>query len=173
MGRRVMYAAIPVLIFAGIVAPPMLPESEARGRGRFPPRNPTRGPPGAAECQRLYHTRRRATIAAKITGRVTGVFFDEGTRVAQGQLLATLDESDVKRAFDSAKADRDSAQAAIADYEVQLRNAQIGLHRAEQLQKAGVQTQEALDNAGTAADSLKAKIALAKQQVAASEARIA
>ena len=29
--------------------------------------------------------RRRATIAAKITGRVTGVFFDEGTHVRQGQ----------------------------------------------------------------------------------------
>jgi len=75
----------------------------------------------------------------------------------KGSFLATLDESDVKRAFDSAKADRDSAQAPLSDYEVQLRNAQIALRRAEQLQKAGVQTQEALDNAGTAADSLKAK----------------
>jgi RND family efflux transporter MFP subunit len=36
-----------------------------------------------------------------------------------------------------------------------------------------VQTQEALDNARTAVDSLKAKIELAKQQVSASEARIA
>ncbi len=36
----------------------------------------------------------------------------------------------------------------------------------------GVQTQEALDNATTAADSLKAKIELAKQQVAAAESRI-
>jgi RND family efflux transporter MFP subunit len=78
----------------------------------------------------------------------------------------------VKRSLDSAKADRDASQAAIADYEVQLKNARILLHRAEQLQKAGVQTQEALDNAATAADSLKAKIELAKQQVAASEARI-
>jgi len=116
--------------------------------------------------------RRRATIAAKITGRVTGVFFDEGTRVAEGQLLATLDDSDVKRALDSARADRDSAQAAIADFQVQLRNAQIELRRAEQLQKAGVQTQEQLDNARTSADSLSAKIDLAKAQVAASQARI-
>jgi len=53
--------------------------------------------------------RRRATIAAKITGRVTGVFFDEGTHVRAGQLLATLDDSDVKKALDSAKADRDSS----------------------------------------------------------------
>ncbi len=116
--------------------------------------------------------RRRATIAAKITGRVTGVFFDEGTHVHAGQLLATLDDSDTKRALDSAKADRDSSQAAIADFQVQLKFAQIELRRAEQLQKAGVQTQEQLDTASTNVDSLKAKINLAKQQVEASEARI-
>jgi HlyD family secretion protein len=116
--------------------------------------------------------RRRATIAAKITGRVTGVFFDEGTHVHHWQLLATLDDSDVKRALESAKADRESAQAAIADYVVQLKNAKIQLGRAEQLQKAGVNTQENLDNASTAADSLTAKIALAKQQVVGSDARI-
>ncbi len=174
MGRRVMYAAIPVLIFAGIVAAAYAFRSQKPVVEVASAAKPDAGGRQALLNASGYITpRRRATIAAKITGRVTGVFFDEGTRVAQGQLLATLDESDVKRAFDSAKADRDSAQAAIADYEVQLRNAQIALHRAEQLQKAGVQTQEALDNAGTAADSLKAKIALAKQQVAASEARIA
>lgn len=116
--------------------------------------------------------RRRATIAAKITGRVTGVFFDEGTHVRQGQLLATLDDSDAKRALDSAKADRESAQAAIADYVVQLKNAKVQLGRAQQLQKAGVQTQEALDNASTAADSLTARIELAKQQVLGADARI-
>lgn len=116
--------------------------------------------------------RRRATIAAKITGRVTGVFFDEGTHVAEGQLLATLDDSDAKKALDSAKADWASAKAAIADYEVQLRNARIELRRAEELQKAGVQSQEQLDNARTSADSLQAKIDLSKAQVQASEARI-
>src|ERR1700692_338750 len=77
--------------------------------------------------------RRRATIAAKITGRVTGVFFDEGTRVSEGQLLATLDDSDVQRSLNAAKADRDSAQAAIADLQVQLKNARTELHRADPL----------------------------------------
>jgi RND family efflux transporter MFP subunit len=116
--------------------------------------------------------RRRATIAAKITGRVTGVFFDEGTHVHAGQLLATLDDSDTKRALDSAKADRDASQAAIADFQVQLKFAQIQLRRADQLQKAGIQTQEQLDTASTNAESLNAKIELAKQQVQSSEARI-
>jgi RND family efflux transporter MFP subunit len=174
MGKRVMYAAIPVLIFAGIVAAAYAFRSQKPVVEVAAAARPDGGGPQALLNASGYITpRRRATIAAKITGRVTGVFFDEGTRVAEGQLLATLDDMDVKRAFDSAKADRDASQAAIADFEVQLKNAQIELRRAEQLKAAGVQTQEALDNAMTAADSLKAKIALAKQQVAASDARIA
>ena len=133
---------------------------------------PATGPTGVLNASGYITPRRRATIAAKITGRVTGVFFDEGTRVTEGQLLATLDDSDARRALDSAKADRDSAQAAIADYEVQLKNAEIEFRRTQQLVKEGVSTQQALDSATMAADSLKAKIALAKQQVIASDARI-
>ena len=116
--------------------------------------------------------RRRATIAAKITGRVTGVFFDEGTHVAENQLLATLDDSDVRKALNAAKADYEASKAAITDFEVQLKNARIQLHRAEQLQSAGVETQEQLDNARTNADSLQAKIALAQSQVVSAETRI-
>jgi RND family efflux transporter MFP subunit len=174
MGKRIIYTAIPVLIFAGIVAAAFAFRSQKPVVEVVTAAKPDAGGHQTALNASGYITpRRRATIAAKITGRVTGVFFDEGTRVAQGQLLATLDDLDVKRSLDSAKADRDSAQAAIADYEVQLKNAQITLRRAEQLQKAGVQTQEALDNATMTVDSLKAKIALAKQQVTGSEARIA
>jgi RND family efflux transporter MFP subunit len=173
MGKRIIYASIPVLIFAGIVAAAFAFRSQKPVVEVTTAAKPDAGGHQTALNASGYITpRRRATIAAKITGRVTGVFFDEGTRVSEGQLLATLDDLDVKRALDSAKADRDASQAAIADFEVQLRNAQIELRRAEQLQSAGVQTQEALDNATTAVDSLKAKIVLAKQQVAAAESRI-
>jgi RND family efflux transporter MFP subunit len=115
---------------------------------------------------------RRATIAAKITGRVTGVFFDEGMHVHKGQLLATLDESDAKRALDAAVADRNASQAAISDLEVQLRLAEIELRRAQELRQSGVQSQEQMDTASAAAESLKAKILLAKEQVLAGDARI-
>jgi len=173
MGKRVLYAAIPVLLFAGIVVVALaFRNQKAVVEVAAASRADGSGPQTALNASGYITPRRRATIAAKITGRVTGVFFDEGTRVKEGQLLATLDDADVKRALDSAKADRDAAHAAIADYEVQLRNSQILLRRADQLQQAGVQTQEALDNATTAVDSLKAKIVLARQQVAASEARI-
>src|SRR5467141_2823338 len=173
MGKRIVYAAIPVLLFAGIVVAAFAFRNQKAVVAVAPAsRAGSAGPQNALNASGYITPRRRATIAAKITGRVTGVFFDEGTPVKEGQLLATLDDSDVKRALDSAKADRDAAQAAIADYEVQLKNSQILHRRAEQLQQAGVQTQEALDNAITAVDSLKAKIALARQQVTASESRI-
>jgi len=116
--------------------------------------------------------RRRSTVAAKITGRVTGVFFDEGMRVREGQLLATLDDSDAKRALNAATADRNASRASIADLEVQLKYAQIQLHRAQELFSEKVQSQEALDTARTNVDSLNAKILLARNQVTASEARV-
>src|SRR4029077_11289885 len=96
------------------------PEVEVATAGK-----PSTAPAGVLNASGYITPRRRATIAAKITGRVTGVFFDEGTRVSEGQLLAPLDDSDVRRALDAAQADRDASIAAIADYEVQLRNADI------------------------------------------------
>src|SRR5450755_2458308 len=171
--KRVVITVLPIVILAGIAVAAfayrsqkpvvqVMTAAKAEAGGRQ----------SLLNASGYVTPRRRATIAAKITGRVTGVFFDEGTHVRQGQLLATLDDSDVKRALESAKADRESAQAAIADYVVQLKNAKIELGRAEQLQKAGVQTQQALDSATTTADSLNAKIDLAKNQVLAAEARV-
>jgi RND family efflux transporter MFP subunit len=171
-GKRWFWAAFPIVLLVLLVVASLAyrnrnPEVEVVAAAR-----PVSGPAGVLNASGYITPRRRATIAAKITGRVTGVFFDEGTRVSEGQLLATLDDLDVRRSLESAKADREASQAAIADFVVQLRNAEIELHRAEQLVKEGVQTQQALDAARTSADSLRAKIDLAKQQVLAADARI-
>jgi RND family efflux transporter MFP subunit len=171
--KRAIFAAIPLLLLAGIaVAAYTLRLRKPLVDVATVATPQTNGGQTLLNASGYVTPRRRATIAAKITGRVTGVFFDEGTHVHAGQVLATLDDSDARRALDAAKTDRDASQAAIVDYEVQLKNAEIQLYRARELQKAGVQTQEALDNAAMLADSLKAKIALTKSQVAASEARI-
>ncbi len=133
---------------------------------------PETGPTALLNASGYVTPQRRATVAAKITGRVTGVFFTEGMHVAKGFVLATLDDSDVQKALASAKADRNATQSSILDLQVQLKNSQIELHRAEALRAAGVQTQEALDNATMAADSLRAKIAYTEQEVLAADARI-
>ena len=133
---------------------------------------PDTGPHALLNASGYVTPQRRATVAAKITGRVTGVFFTEGMRVHKGFVLATLDDSDAQRALASAVADRNATQASILDLQVQLKNAQIELHRAQELRSAGVETQEALDNATMAANSLKAKIDYTKEEVLAADARI-
>src|SRR5271157_4823724 len=171
-GRRWLWIILAVIVIALLGAAASAYHNRKAEVEVTAARKPASGPAAVLNASGYITPRRRATIAAKITGRVTGVFFDEGTRLSENQLLATLDDSDVRRALDSAKADRDASQAAIADFQVQLRNAEIELHRTQQLVKEGVQTQQALDAAITTADSLRAKIELAKQQVLASEARI-
>ena len=170
--KRWIWASIPIILLALLGAASFAfrnrkPEVEVTAALR-----PSTAPAGILNASGYITPRRRATIAAKITGRVTGVYFDEGTRVKEGQLLAKLDDSDALRGLESAKADRETSQAAIEDYEVQLRNALIEQRRSEELVKGGVQTQQNLDAARTSADSLRAKISLAKQQVLAADARI-
>jgi len=116
--------------------------------------------------------RRRATVAAKVTGLVTQVYAEEGLHVKAGQVLAELDCSQPNAALLSAKTDRDATAAALADLEVQLANADKEWKRAESLHSSGVVSQEALDNARTTADSLRSKIALTKEQVRAAAAKI-
>jgi len=88
--------------------------------------------------------RRRSTIAAKITARVTNVYTDEGMRVKAGQILATLDDSDARVRLNSAKADLEAAKAQLADLQVNLANAETELSRSERLVKGGVSTQQSL-----------------------------
>ncbi len=116
--------------------------------------------------------RRRATVAAKITGRVTQVFAEEGLHVTAGQVLATLDESDARVRLASARADRDATAAGLRDLQVQLANAERELRRTESLRQGGVSSQQTLDLARTAADSLRARIALTQEQVLAADERI-
>jgi HlyD family secretion protein len=116
--------------------------------------------------------RRRSTIAAKITGRVTGLFFDEGVRVKAGQVLATLDDADARVRLNSAKAERNATFATIEDLQVNLANAERELKRAQQLLDTGVGTSQAVDVARTAAASYRARIASAKEQVRSAEAKI-
>jgi RND family efflux transporter MFP subunit len=135
-------------------------------------------PAGDARAEALLNAsgyvtpRRRATVAAKVTGRVEQIFAEEGLHVRSGQVLATLDCSQPAAALTSAKTDRDATAAALSDLEVQSANADRELKRSDSLRKSGVVSEQALDTAHTTADSLHSKIALTKEQIRAAAARI-
>jgi multidrug efflux pump subunit AcrA (membrane-fusion protein) len=130
------------------------------------------GPAALLNASGYVTPRRRATVAAKITARVTNVYADEGLRVREGQVLATLDDSDYRVRLTQAQADRDATAASLKDLEVNLANAEREQHRLQQLKAGGVTSQEALDNANTTVESLRARIAQTRQQVGAADARI-
>jgi len=116
--------------------------------------------------------RRRATVAAKITGRVVQMYAEEGMIVREGQVLAVLDESDAQRRLISAQADRDATSAALEDLRVNLTNAERELRRTQGLEQAGVASPQALDLARTTAESYRARIQATEEQVQAADARI-
>lgn len=129
------------------------------------------GPAALLNASGYVTPRRRATIAAKITGLVKEVFAEEGMRVQPEQILATLDDSDAQARLISARADREATAAALADLRVNLANAERDRRRMEALWKDGAISEQLLDQARTAADSFRARIALADEQVRAAEAR--
>jgi RND family efflux transporter MFP subunit len=136
-------------------------------------------PPGDPAATALLNAsgyitpRRRATVAAKITARVVEVYVDEGMVVTEGQLLAKLDDSDAQRRLQAARAQRDATAALIASLKINLVNAEKELGRNEGLAADGFASAQALDQARTAAESLKAQVAAAEEQVRAADAQIA
>jgi len=131
------------------------------------------GRPALLNASGYVTPRRRATIAAKITGRVNEIFAEEGMRVEPGQILATLDDSDARARLLSARADREATAATLADLRVNLANAERDRRRMEELWRDGGVSEQIVDQARTTADSLRARIGLAEEQVRAAEARIA
>ena len=82
------------------------------------------GRPAVLNASGYVTPRRRATIAAKITGRVNEIFAEEGMRVKVGEVLATLDDSDARARLLSATAERNATAATLADLRVNLANAE-------------------------------------------------
>lgn len=117
--------------------------------------------------------RRRATVSAKITGKVTEVLVDEGMQVSEGQVLARLDDSDARRRHDAIRASRDVARASLDEIQVQLEDAERTLRRTIDLSQQGVSSQQALDSATAAVDGLRARLEVARRSLAAAEAELA
>jgi RND family efflux transporter MFP subunit len=117
--------------------------------------------------------RRKATVAAKITGRVTEVLVDEGMAVEAGQVLARLDDSDARRRWQAAGAQRDVAATAIEELEVNLADARRTQKRIHELHEDGVASQQDLDTADATVAALEAQIDVARANLQAAEAELA
>ena len=112
---------------------------------------------------------RRSTVSAKTTGKIKDVLIDEGMHVVAGQILARLDDVDAVAAQRAAEAERLVAAASLKDIEVRLANARRILERNRGLRTGDFVSEEALENAETAVESLEAQIAFAKERINAAD----
>lgn len=95
--------------------------------------------------------RHRATLSAKVPGRLAWLGVEEGTRVSQGQIIARLESTDLQ-------AGRDQVEA-------NLKQAELDLQRAEALYKDGVLDRASLDKLRTNVIALKAQLSYQDAQL--------
>jgi RND family efflux transporter MFP subunit len=117
--------------------------------------------------------RRQATVSSKVTGKVAQVFIEEGMRVEQGQVVATLDDSTQQAQLELALAQVDSARAALAEIEAQLRNARLERDRLRDLAGRDLASKSSLDAAEAAYDELAARLATGRENVGVAERNVA
>jgi HlyD family secretion protein len=117
--------------------------------------------------------RRRATVAAEITGRVAEVLVEEGMAVTKGQLLARLDETLASTDLATANSRVESAIASVAAIRAQLADAQRILRRTQDLAKSHLASEADLTHADTQVIDLGAQLARAEADLgtARSDAR--
>ena len=101
-----------------------------------------------------------ANVAARVSGLIVEMPFEEGAIVKKGDLLAMIDDRSFKADLDSKQADQQKAEAALAIANVTYERL-VGLQKGN----SGAVSQQDLDNAQAAVEQTKAAVAGAKAAV--------
>src|ERR1700722_8407494 len=109
--------------------------------------------------------RRQATVASKITAKMVELDIEEGDHVKAGQIIAKLDDTNIRAALNQSSAQLDFAKASLAETQVNLANAQRDYERQESLIAGHLVSQAAVDNAQTSVDALRAQLATQRSNV--------
>jgi RND family efflux transporter MFP subunit len=173
-GRKLMGIAAAILVTIAVIAILFVGgRSAADVEVAIARSAPAAGSATVLNASGYVEPRRKATVSAKITGKVTEVLVDEGMVVEEGQILAQLDDSDARRRWEAIRAERDVARAAIEELEVNLADAERTLRRVTKLRADGVASVQDLDSATAAVDAFRAKLRVARSSLDAAEAQLA
>jgi RND family efflux transporter MFP subunit len=109
--------------------------------------------------------RTKASVSAKIPGRLAYLGVSEGSRVRRGEILARIENADYRAALNAAR-------ATGRQLEVQLAQARRDQERARTLHQQNVLSAVELENATAKADALAAQLAASRAQVALAEVNL-
>jgi HlyD family secretion protein len=116
--------------------------------------------------------RRSATVSSKVTGKVVEVFFEEGLKVKEGQVLARLDDTNVKASLQLAEAQLESSKKSLEETRVRVKEADSELRRVANLLKNKIATDADFDHAEATELALKAKLEQQKADVIVAERQV-
>jgi RND family efflux transporter MFP subunit len=132
---------------------------------------------GAAQASTLLDAsgyvvaRREATVSAKVAGKVAQVMIEEGQHVTEGQVIATLDDSNAKAALGQAMAQAASAEASVGVAQATLEGAQSKYNRSRSV-PPGILSAQMIEDDRTGFDTARENLALAQRQAASAQATV-
>jgi RND family efflux transporter MFP subunit len=102
--------------------------------------------------------RREATVSSKVTGKIAEILIEEGMVVAQGQLLARLDDESLRPSLVLAERQLDAVRKERAEIEVRHAEALRNLTRVTGMHERDAASDSDLDRAQSEAAALAARI---------------
>jgi len=109
--------------------------------------------------------RRQATVSSKVTGKVAEILIEEGMVVEEGQVLATLDATNVEASLNLAQAQLDSTRTALKETQVLLEEAQLNFDRFNRLARDKLASEAELDRSRASLKSLGARLESRESEV--------
>ena len=117
--------------------------------------------------------RRQATVSAKITGKVVEVLIEEGQRVADGEVIARLDDTNARAAVAHAAAVVEQQHASLTAMQVAFDNVVPSFDRSRRQFAAAFISAQAFDDAKASYDAARASLDVAAHAVTVAEANLA
>lgn len=116
--------------------------------------------------------RHQAAVGSKAAGRIESVKFEEGNKVAQGDVLAVLEHNDQSANLEWRKVGVARAKAELNEAQQQLKRREKDFKRANVIHNKNAGSQEALDLAEAEFHAQEARVDALTASVAAAEASV-
>ncbi len=93
--------------------------------------------------------KQQVQVTPKVSGRVLAISVDRGDRVRRGQVIARLEDDELRQQLRRAEAVLQVARASVAQREAERRSDEIEYERYKSLEKDGVVSDQQLEQAQT------------------------
>jgi RND family efflux transporter MFP subunit len=176
--RRVVVAIVALLIVLGagalIWSRSAVPEVKAAAARAVSTGSDASGPSGASilDASGYVVARRQATVSAKITGKLSELFIEEGQHIKENEVVAKLDDTNAAAALMQAKAGVIQAEATVAQAKAAADDIAPIYRRDRKLAAAGVISAEVLDTSKANFDAKQTDLAVAQGNLAVRRAAL-